>query len=55
MREGTSLQRRGNHVGCRGPVCGPMLAYGLLSGEQGLSPVGHYTSPFLSIQSKGID
>jgi hypothetical protein len=52
MRDGTSLRCRGDHVGHRGPPGGPAPAYGLLSGEQGLSPVGHCTSPSISIQTK---
>jgi hypothetical protein len=55
MREGTSWRHRGNHVSYRGPVGGPSSAYGLPIGEEGLSLVGHYTSPFLSIPSNGID
>jgi hypothetical protein len=52
MREGTSSRRRGDHVGCRGPASGHAPAYGLPSGEQGLSPVGHCTSPSISIQMR---
>jgi hypothetical protein len=52
MREGTSSQRRGDHVGRRGLIGGPATAYVLPSGEQGLSPIGHCTSPSISIQTK---
>jgi hypothetical protein len=52
MREGTSSQHRGDHVGRRGPTGGPAPAYVLPSGEQGLSLVSHCTSPSISIQTK---
>jgi hypothetical protein len=52
MREGTSLRRHGDHVGRHGSAGGHTPTNGLPGGEQGLSPVGHYTSLYISIQMR---
>jgi hypothetical protein len=37
-----------------GPAGGHVPEYGLPSGEQGLSPISHCSSPFTSIQTKEL-